>query len=121
MAVWAQRDAHEGRRSHEHPEGVADGIYVLAAAQWIIWYGQSLFKQLLYPGEVSSDDLRNSSPGPKYSGKPNLTLHRWHYWKGEYNAVASSGARVGKEYSQECRDVSARVVAIMDALEKSDL
>jgi Protein of unknown function (DUF3632) len=120
-AIWAHRDAHEGRAPHEDEEGTLGGIYVLAAAQWILWYGQRFFKHLLFPGEVSPDDLRMWSPGPLYHGKAHLTLDRWHFWRDGYKAVASSGKEGDEEkgYSQECKDVAAKAAAMMDALEKN--
>ncbi|KAI9818968.1 MAG: hypothetical protein M1832_004136 [Thelocarpon impressellum] len=48
-AIWAQREAHEDRRE----QGVIGDAYVLAAAQWILWYRQSLFKQVLLRAESS--------------------------------------------------------------------
>lgn len=118
-AIWAQRGAHEGRNPSIDTPGVPHDIYVLAAAQWILWYGQSLFKQVLFPGEVSSDDLRKWSPGPLYDGKAHLTLHRWHFWRDGYNAVAFSEKEKEKGYSQECKNVAAKAAAMMDALEKN--
>lgn len=118
-AIWAQRSAHEGRTPSNDRRGVPNDIYVLAAAQWIIWGGQTFFKQLLSPPDVSSEDLRNWTPGPLYNGKAHFSLHRWHFWRDGYYAVASSGKEDEKGYSQECKDVAARAAAIMDALEKN--
>jgi len=118
-AIWAQRDAFEGREPYRERPGVPDDIYILAAAQWILWYGQSIFKQVLFPGEVSSDHLRKWNPGPLYDGKAHFTLHRWHFWRVGYNAVASSEKEKKKGYSQECKNVAAKAAAMMDALEKN--
>ena len=65
-AIWALCDAHEDIREEQ---GSIRDAYVLGAAQWIIWYGQSLFKQILFSEDVSTDDLRSWSPGPLYDGK----------------------------------------------------
>ncbi|KAI9675627.1 MAG: hypothetical protein M1817_000994 [Caeruleum heppii] len=111
-AIWAQRDALEGRVDVEDDEQDA---YVLAAAQWILWYGQSFFKQVMYPGDVTPNDLRGWSPGPLYDGKAALNLHRWHFWRDSYREIACS---VDEGYSAECKNVSARVVEIMDSLER---
>lgn len=115
-AIWAQRDAHEGRK---RSSSVHNEIYVLAAAQWIVWYGQTFFKQVILPKEVSDDDLQMWTPGPLYDGKAHLTLNRWHFWRDGYLAVACSGKFEEKGYSQECRSVAAKAAALMDALEKS--
>jgi len=100
-------------------EGVPDEIYVLAGAQWIFWYGQTFFKQVIFPGEVSDRDLGMWSPGPLYDGKTYLTMDRWHFWKDGYRAVASGGKEEEKGYSQECRSVAAKAAGLMDALEKN--
>ena len=115
-AIWAHRDAHEGHLAYTKESGVPHEIYVLAAAQWILWYGHSLFKQVIFSGEVSHD-LQAQFPGPDYDGKAHLTLHRWHFWRNGYLKVSSSGNN-GK-YSQECRDVAGKVAALMDAFEKN--
>ena len=117
-AIWAQRDAHEGRGPYTEEDGVPSEIYVLAAAQWILWFGQSFFKQVLFPGDLSPDDLRMWSPGPLYNGKAHLTLDEWHFWRDGYNAIASSG-KEDKGYTPECKNVAAKVAAIMDALEQN--
>ncbi|CAF9921354.1 hypothetical protein IMSHALPRED_005160 [Imshaugia aleurites] len=114
-AIWAQRDAHEDRREEK---GVIRDAYVLAAAQWILWYGQSLFKQVLFPGDAP-DDLRPWTPGPLYHGKASLSLHRWHFWRDGFNAVASGQEKGGEAFGQECTSVAAKAVEIMDSLERN--
>lgn len=133
-AIWAMREAFEKLQQKEEPDG---DTCVLSAAQWILWYGQSLFKQVLYPCDTP-DDLRPWNPGPLYRGKAELSLHRWHFWKNGFKAVASSrtgeekahgwrdhfkaAASGGKEkgsYSQECIKVAAKAASIMDSLEEN--
>ena len=116
-AIWAHRDAHEGRPNYTKESGVPDEIYLLAAAQWILWYGQSLFKQVIFAGEIFSDDLQMQAPGPYYDGKAYLTIHRWRFWKDGYIKVAASGKEEG--YSQEYKDVAAKAVALMNAFENN--
>ena len=118
-AIWMHRDVFESRNPLAHQHGCSRDIYVLVAAQWILWSGQSLFKQLIYPGEISSEMMRWWSPGELYDGKPDLSLHRWHFWRDGYNAVASSGNEGGTGYGQESKDVATKAAAIMDALEKN--
>ena len=64
-------------------------VYVLAAAQWILSYGQSFFKQVLFPGDVDSDDLRLWKQGPRYDCNAGLSLQRWHFWRDGFSAKAS--------------------------------
>lgn len=66
---------------------------MMAAAQWILWYGQILFNQVLFPGDVSSEDLQHWTSGPLYYGKNGLDLQRWHFWRDGFNAVALSSSR----------------------------
>ena len=118
--MWAQRDAHEGRgnpgrKTKESPEECA--AYVLGAAQWILIFGQSLFQQVQYPGDLTSDDLRCSAPGPLYQGKAHLSLHRWHFCRKGYAAVSCEKHEV-KGIVFECRLVAAKAVQLMDCLEQ---
>ena len=101
---------------------------MLAAAQWILWYGQSFFKQVIYPGDITSEDLQHWTPGPLYDGKAHLTLHRWHFWRDSFKAVAS-GRRAEEDekgfgqdedgFGQECRMVSAAAADLMDSFERN--
>ena len=116
-AIWAQRDAHEGLPAYTENEKIPKEIYVLAGAQWIFWYGQSFFKQVQFPGEVSSSDLQAWTPGPLYDGKAHLTLDRWHFWRDGYKSVAIGDKEDG--YSQECKIVAAKAAALMDSLERN--
>lgn len=115
-AIWALRDAHENPQDEKGR--IRDG-HVSAAAQWILWYGQSFFKHVLFPGEVSSDDLRSWSPGPLYHGEAHLSLHRWHFWRGRFSAVVSGKTGWEKWYSQECKTLAAKAAEMMDSLEKN--
>lgn len=115
-AIWAMRDAHEDPR--EEQVNIRDA-YILGAAQWIIWYGQSLFKQILFSEEVSTDDLRGWRPGSLYDGKKFLSLHRWHFWRDSFKAVASQEKEEEKQYGQECKMVAAKAADMMDSLEKN--
>lgn len=115
MGHLAHRSAHE-----EQQEGTEEirSAYILGAAQWILWYGQSLFKQVLYPGDPP-EDLRPWNPGPLYDGKASLSLHRWHFWRDSYKAIAS-GERQGEEsFSQECKDIAAKAVSMVDSFERN--
>ncbi|KAI9826650.1 MAG: hypothetical protein M1832_006246 [Thelocarpon impressellum] len=115
-AIRAHSEAHEGGAQGQ------DGMratYVLAAAQWILWYGQSLFKQVLFSGDVTSDDLRAWTPGPLYHGAAHLTLQRWHFWKDGFRAAAAEGNEEEKGLGQECSTVAAKAAELMESLEES--
>jgi len=75
-AIWAQREAHENSPAEESSIRAA---YVLAAAQWILWSGQSFFRQVIFTGDVSHKDLQFWTPGPLYGGDSQLSLQRWRF------------------------------------------
>lgn len=113
-AIWMLRDAHE--RPLKGSQNIWDAR-ILEAAQWILWYGQSLFKQVLSHEEPS--DLRDWSPGPLYDGKATLNLDRWHFWRDGFTAVACGEKVDEKRFGQECRSVAAKAAALMDFFEKN--
>ena len=116
-AIWALREAHEESRNEK--ASLRD-MYVLAAAQWILWYGQSFFKEIIYPGEIDNNTLRRWQPGPLYTGTQFLSLHRWQFWKDSFKNVVSGEQDEEKGgYGLECRSVSAKAADIMDALERN--
>jgi hypothetical protein len=106
------RDAFEHSPEDEkYPfKGIQDQK-VLAAAQHILWNGQSLFKQVMYPGDVSSDDMRCWNPGPLYNGEPLLSLDRWNFWKGSFKTAAEDSS-----LGDECRSVARKAANMMDFL-----
>lgn len=115
-ALWAQRDAHEECR--DEPASVRDA-WISGAAQWIFWYGQSFFKHVLFPGEISIDDLGAWRPGPLYTGKGLLSLERWHFWRDGFQAAASEEKEEGKGYTRECKLVAAKAADMMDSVERN--
>jgi hypothetical protein len=127
LALLAQREALEWGGPREWWQGpdpeVPIEVYVMAAAQYILWSGQSLFKHVIYPDDLAGEDLLMWTPGPLFTadrGEGGLSLARWHFWRNAYRAVAVSSAEGEKQqYHEECRNVAARAVAVMDALEMS--
>ena len=109
-AIWMQRQVHESPFEKDESQAIHEA-YVMAAAQWIIWYGPNLFKQLgavpKEPGEWAS--------GPLYDGKGDFSLHWWHFWRDGYAAMAGNTSGFG----EECRNVAGRAAALMDASEKT--
>lgn len=115
-AIWAQREAHETGSSEDSSIRAA---YVLAAAQWILWSGQSLFKQVISTGDVSHRELQFWTPGPLYGGDSHLSLRRWRFWKGGFTIFAFSGEKEEKAFIRECKKVAAMTAQLMDSLERS--
>ena len=117
-AIICLRDAFEGARPGAGDIWITRDLQVLSAAQWILWYGQSLLKQVLFPTEkVYPDTPEYDDTGPLYNGKSGLSLHRWHFWRDGFITVASSGKDEKQEHSQECRDVAAKAAEMMEAFE----
>ena len=113
--IWVKRDAFETvQPSDKHY------VWVLAAAQYILWSGQSVFKYATYSKDVIEEDPRPWDSGPLYDGKPLMDLDRWRFWKEGFRAVEKSAVFVAQdELGKECSDVSRRAAEIMEVLEKS--
>ena len=77
FAIWTMRSAFKTR-----PEDNRYGFpgmhsqQIIAAAQYILWDGQNLFKHVIYPEERSQEDMRSWKPGPLYAGDQTLSLDR---------------------------------------------
>ena len=89
--------------------------YILAAAQWIMWNGQNLFKQLVHiDGEDDSVNGRPScSTGPLYNGDSKLSLDRWQFWTNGFSSTVEDDS-----LNEECRTIS-KVVRLMDSIRES--
>lgn len=109
------RDAFE--RSVLQDERYFPGMrdqYILAAAQWILWSGHSLFKQILYPDDEFPNGQPIWEPGPLYGGPPLLSVHRWRFWRDGFKVAAQNHNQSG-----ECRNVSSKVVKMMESIEEA--
>jgi hypothetical protein len=84
---------------------------VIAAAQYILWDGQELFKHVLCPDSI--EDTKNWEPGLLYFGDASLSLKRWRFWKDGFRKAAGEDSGL----SDECRKVSTRAATLMEALE----
>ena len=82
-----------------------------------MWYGRSLFAQVLVPGDVSSDDMRKWRPGPLYNGTASITLARWHFWRDGFRAAAAGESEKATGLDRECQMVANKAAAMMDSLE----
>lgn len=96
---YVMRVAFDESVAHTTHEGESPAVrdaWVLGAAQWIIWAGQGLFKQVVLP--INDDQI---------------TIKEWTEWKAKFYVVVAS-----EKYGEECISVASRAVEIMDALEK---
>lgn len=112
FAVWEMRDAFE-----TEPQGQLHQYHVMAAAQWILWDGQEVFKYMANPLPVSDDEARMWRLGERCSSSPVgvVSLARWRLWKEGFKAAAAEGP----EGSHESKDLAGRAAGLMDAIEKS--
>lgn len=109
------RDAFEvDPREEEFPFSDVQDQKILAAAQFILWSGQYLLKQVMHFTDEELCTLNACKPGPLYYGdrsKP-LTLGRWRFWKDGFQASTEDS-----NLSEECRSVASKVVNLMNSLE----
>ncbi|TGJ83060.1 hypothetical protein E0Z10_g5705 [Xylaria hypoxylon] len=108
-SIWAMRDAFEEKLEEESHQM----IRVMAAAQWIMWNGQSLFKQVLWHSEPTLDDERNWRPGTLYEEKTLLGLNRWTFWRVGFQEAAEK-----ENYTMEARAVAKGAAELMENIEK---
>ena len=125
-AIWALRDGLEETHDKENEKGVRDA-YILAAAQWILWFGQTLYKSLLLASSSSKNsglkEERAWRPGPMYSGKAVLSIDRWHFWIDRFIVYGSSSEKPDRSVlgpcSEECQRLARKAAEMMDVLERS--
>ncbi|RFU27689.1 hypothetical protein B7463_g8636, partial [Scytalidium lignicola] len=114
-ALWMMRDSFEEKMPKEACE---QDLNVMAAAQWIIWYGQSLFKLILYGDDQDEDENAKESWrfGKQYTGPliQRRSVERWRYWKQCFQLIVSD-----TDSSDECKKLASRSANLMDAIEKS--
>lgn len=92
---------------------------IMAAAQWILWHGQTLFKLIIYDhGEGETEDeeywwFGKAFPGPAI--KPR-SIERWRFWKAGFEAVEKLS-----NASDECKKNAKKAACVMAALEEGML
>lgn len=110
------RSAFEAEKPEEAWER---DYYTMAAAQWILWHGQTLFKLIIY------NDIGESSYSinPWRFGKTLVDLRmqpcsveRWRSWKARFKGLESY-----IDASNECKKVASRAAVIMGSMEQSML
>lgn len=86
--------------------------WVLGAAQWVLWYGQDMFKLLMWSKETFNSKAEEKDFEAEKTRL--VTLTDWKTWKMKFNDVA---AGIGG-HGEECRGLAKRVAGIMSALEQ---
>ncbi|GIK03849.1 hypothetical protein Aspvir_007924 [Aspergillus viridinutans] len=116
FAIWTLRDAFENPAEPIHWSASFKGMrdqQIIAAAQYILWDGQELFKHVLCPNSMG--DTKGWEPGLLYFGDASLSLKRWRFWKDRFRKAAGEDSGM----SDECRNVSTKAATLMEALEAS--
>ncbi|KFZ23055.1 hypothetical protein V502_02465 [Pseudogymnoascus sp. VKM F-4520 (FW-2644)] len=102
---------------HKKEASTVRDAWVMGAAQWILWGGQSLLKLHLNPrDEMVPTGILSKSELERIMNLKRITLHTWHIWTGEFRKTAESD-----EFGVECRDVAKRAADLMEVLEKAML
>lgn len=102
--------------SHEKEPIEIRETWIMGAAQWILWSGQSLFKLHLDPisrMRHKTTPLRNLEV--IITTRP-IELDMWHKWASEFRKAANCD-----DFGEECRGVAMRAADLMEALEKAML
>lgn len=115
-ALELLRDAFES----EAPEEVWErDCNVMAAAQWILWHGQTLFKLVIFDhSEEDANDKGNWWFGKAFVGpviEPR-SIYRWRFWKAGFEAVEKAS-----DASDECKNIAKRAARVMASLEENML
>jgi len=110
------RAAFEDERSHEAKK--VRSSWILGAAQWILWNGQSIFNLILEPAlyDITYEtwpDRGAWDVGSLYNGTAGLSLERWQFWKRRFQEASQD-----TDLTDECMAVSGRAVAMMEVFEK---
>lgn len=88
---------------------------IMAAAQWILWHGQTLFKQVIfYQLQGASIDEKHWRFGETFAGPPMeaRSVERWRFWKAGFEAVEKAS-----DASDECKNIAKRAACMMASLE----
>ncbi|KAK2768831.1 hypothetical protein FQN54_000691 [Arachnomyces sp. PD_36] len=94
--------------------------HVLAAAQYILWNGQNLLKQVMYfSNEEALSGAQEFKTGPLYDGRKRhgfYSLDRWRFWKWGFQASAEDST-----LNDEARGVAKKAADLMVSLEQNML
>lgn len=92
---------------------------IMAAAQWILWHGQTIFKLVTFDhSEGVAKGNGHWWVGKAFAG-PSMeprSIERWRYWKAGFEAVEKAA-----HASDECRNVAKKAACMMACLEQGML
>ncbi|KAI1351385.1 hypothetical protein F5Y01DRAFT_325360 [Xylaria sp. FL0043] len=108
-AFWAMRDAFA-----VHEEEPLQMIKIMAAAQWIKWNGQSLFKQVMW-NDADPRPRQQWLPGPLSQNQngEETNLGRWTFWRLGFQRAAEM-----ETYTAEARAEAKRAAEFMEQIDK---
>lgn len=114
------------RKDHPRPKEQTERLAILernteimAAALWIIWYGQTIFTFFIYD-EDTKDNIRPVGDIDNIGDTGNVapfgprSLERWQYWTRKFEEIeAWSGAM------DECKKLAAQAARLMHVIEEN--
>lgn len=112
-ALEMLREAFES----ETPEQVWErDCNIMAAAQWILWHGQTLFKLVMFDhheGDTKDEGywwFGKAFAGPAIEPR---SIERWRFWKSGFEAVEKES-----NAGDECKKNAKKAACVMAALEE---
>jgi hypothetical protein len=111
-SVTMMRWVFEKAKKNEVWEQEAD---IMAAAQWIIWFGHNLFKLILYDDvSLDDDDAWRMGDGITDTSMQPRSVERWRFWKAGFDAVAAN-----ENTGSDCKKLAARAAGLMGSIEQA--
>ncbi|OJJ51771.1 hypothetical protein ASPZODRAFT_163556 [Penicilliopsis zonata CBS 506.65] len=112
-AIWNFRELLEEEAAYKHNAALYSAS-MAGASVWIIYAGQSLFKEVVHSPRASSLNETSWRTGTLYDG-PILGFPRWSFWRKTLDAARES-PRVG----DDTRVLTQKAVELMDVLERAN-
>jgi hypothetical protein len=111
-ALEILREAFESKKPKETWERDCN---TMAAAQWIFWQGQPLFKLVIYD-YPEEDGVKQWRIGKAYAGPPMnpRSIERWRFWKSGFEATEKE-----PDADEECKNLAKRAPRLMASLEEA--
>ncbi|KAK5162795.1 uncharacterized protein LTR77_011167 [Saxophila tyrrhenica] len=106
LAQWTLQMAFEDRKKESMTPLYLEA-YVMAASQWIVIYGEEIYRDAVAGGQGWF--FKKSST--------DLTLKHWRRWKKDFRGVAGGKSRGGIDSGEECKRLAASAAEAMDELE----
>lgn len=112
--IWSMKEAFEGFPAPRSESYKLRDCVVSAAAQYIIWSGQTLFQQISYSADFGAHNEPAFQGGPLFDGEGVLTLRRWQFWRKGFEDAATS-----EKCGAECVNLAERAASLMSSIEEN--